>query len=156
MGALVAFEVALRFESDGHPVAALFVSACAAPGRMGFEYLNGPEREVLSTVTDAFGIDPEFLGNPEFVARILPTLRSVRAIAGYTSPPTARVSCPIYAFIGDNDEFATLENVAEWSSRTTSEFAVRVFRGGHFYLNENLPALVTDIETKISHHSEGG
>ena len=33
MGALVAFEVARRFEAAGRPVSALFVSASAAPGR---------------------------------------------------------------------------------------------------------------------------
>ena len=33
MGALLAFEVALRFEQADNPIAALFVSASAAPGR---------------------------------------------------------------------------------------------------------------------------
>ena len=35
MGGLLAFEVARRFEAAGSPIAALFVSAAAAPGRVG-------------------------------------------------------------------------------------------------------------------------
>ena len=37
MGALLAFEVALRFEQAGNPITALFVSAAAAPGLEGNE-----------------------------------------------------------------------------------------------------------------------
>ena len=39
MGGLLAFEVARRFEVAGSPIAALFVSACAAPGRVGYEHV---------------------------------------------------------------------------------------------------------------------
>ncbi|WP_283605981.1 thioesterase II family protein, partial [Mycolicibacterium poriferae] len=37
MGGLLAFEVARRFEEAGRPIAALFVSAVAAPGRVGYD-----------------------------------------------------------------------------------------------------------------------
>ena len=40
MGALVAFEVARRFESAGNPITALFVSASTAPARMRDEYFR--------------------------------------------------------------------------------------------------------------------
>ena len=83
-----------------------------------------------------------------FVVGVLPTLRAVRAIAGYTCPPETTVSCPIYAFIGDKDWIATQEDMAPWRDRTTGEFAIRVFPGDHFYLNSNLPELVKDIEDR--------
>lgn len=35
-----------------------------------------------------------------------------------------------------------------WRDRTTGEFAIRVFPGDHFYLNNNLPELVGDIEDR--------
>src|SRR3954467_3044615 len=44
MGALVAFEVANRCGAGGRPIAALFVSACAAPGRIGYEYIPESDR----------------------------------------------------------------------------------------------------------------
>jgi surfactin synthase thioesterase subunit len=40
MGALFAFEVARRFEFAGNPIAALFVSASAAPSRRRLEQLG--------------------------------------------------------------------------------------------------------------------
>jgi len=55
------------------------------------------------------------LASNEFAATTLPTLQSVRAIAGYTRPPEIRLSCPIYAFFGDNDFIAAYENAAPWS-----------------------------------------
>jgi surfactin synthase thioesterase subunit len=150
MGALTAFEVARRFEAAGNPIAALFVSACAAPGRIGYEYIPESDRGLLDVVGEMTGANPDFLENEEFAAKILPTLRGLRAIANYDCPPDATVSCPIYAFLGDDDEVATYEKVVPWSERTTSEFTARVFTGHHFYLNDHLPELVGDIEGKIS------
>ena len=150
MGGLVAFDVARRFEAAGTPIAALFVSACAAPGRIGYEYIPESDRGLLDAVSTMTGLNPDFLENEEFSARILPTLRGLKAIANYDCPPDATVSCPIYAFVGDDDEVATYDKVAPWSQRTTSECTVRVFAGHHFYLNDHLPELVRDIEDKIA------
>ena len=150
MGALLSFEVARRFEAAGSPIAALFVSACAAPGRIGYEYIPESDRGLLTAVSQMTGANPEFLENEEFAAKILPALRGLRAIANYDCPPEATVSCPIFAFLGDDDEVATYEKVVPWSGRTTSEFTVRVFTGHHFYLEDHLPELVGDIEAKIS------
>lgn len=150
MGALLAFEVACRFETAGNPVAALVVSACAAPGRIGYDYIPASDRGLLDAVSEMTGANPEFLQDAEFAAKILPTLRGFKAIADYECAPDARVSCPIYAFLGDNDDVATPEKVAGWSERTTAEFTSRVFTGHHFYLTDHLPELVGDIEAKIA------
>lgn len=150
MGGLLAFEVARRFEVAGDPVAVLFVSACAAPGRIGYDYIPESDRGLLDAVSEMTGANPEFLENEEFAAKILPTLRGLRAIANYDCPPEAVVSCPIFAFLGDDDEVATYEKVVPWSGRTTSQFTARVFDGHHFYLNDHLPDLVGDIEGKIA------
>jgi surfactin synthase thioesterase subunit len=155
MGALVAFEVAHRFEAAGSPLAALFVSACAAPGRIGYEYIPESDRGLLDAVTEMTGANPEFLENEEFAAKILPTLRGLKAIATYDCPPEATVSCPIFAFLGDNDDVATYEKVVPWSQRTTSEFTARVFPGHHFYLNDHWPELARDVEEKISSYCRG-
>ena len=150
MGALVAFEVARRFDAAGSPIAALFVSASAAPGRIGFEYIPDSDCGLLDAVRQMTGVNPEFLENEEFAVKILPTLRGFKAIANYECPPDATVSCPIYAFLGDDDEIATYEKVAPWSQRTTSEFSARVFPGHHFFLNDHLHEVVKDIEGKIT------
>jgi surfactin synthase thioesterase subunit len=95
------------------------------------------------------------LENEEFAAKILPALRGFKAISSYECPPDATVSCPIFAFLGDDDEVATYEKVVPWSERTTSEFTTRVFTGHHFYLNDHWAELVNDIEDKISLRCRG-
>lgn len=149
MGALLAFEVARRFDEAGNPIGALFVSASGAPGRVGYDHIGESDRGLLDAVSQITGVNPEFLENEEFAAKILPTLRGLKAIANYQCAPEATVSCPIFAYHGDDDEVATPAKVAPWAERTTSEFSARMFTGHHFYLNDHLPELVADIEGKI-------
>ncbi|HTM85909.1 MAG TPA: alpha/beta fold hydrolase [Mycobacterium sp.] len=155
MGALVAFEAARRYEEAGNPIAALFVSASAAPGRAGYDYIPESDRGLLDAVSDVTGVNPEFLENEEFAAKILPTLRGFKAVTNYKCPPDARLSCPIFAFYADDDEVATTEKVEPWAERTTSDFSKRMFNGHHFYLNDHLPELVADIEGKITAYCRG-
>lgn len=157
MGALLAFEVARRFEADGKSIAALFVSAAGAPGRAGYDNIGDSDRNLLEAVGQMTGVNPEFLENEEFAAKILPTLRGLKAIANYDCPPEAKVSCPIVAFHGDEDGVATADKVAPWAERTTAEFSVRTFTapGHHFYLNDHLPELVGDIEEKLAVYCRG-
>lgn len=155
MGGLLAFEVARRFEEAGSPIAALFVSACAAPGRVGYEHIPESDRGLLDAVSAMTGVNPEFLENEEFAAKILPTLRGLKAISKYDCPPEATVSCPIFAFRGDDDEVATDEKVSPWAQRTTAEFSVQVFPGHHFYLTDHIPELVSQIEDKILAYCRG-
>ncbi|MCH9710478.1 MAG: alpha/beta fold hydrolase [Actinomycetia bacterium] len=149
MGGLLAFEVARRFEAAGTPIAALFVSACAAPGRVGYEDIPETDDGLLAAVSTMTGASPEFMQNPEFAAAILPTLRGLKAIANYDCPPEVTLSCPIQAFYGDDDEIATAEKVAPWAERTTAGFSVQEFKGHHFYLNDHLGELVPLVEQKI-------
>jgi surfactin synthase thioesterase subunit len=149
MGALLAFEVARRFEADGSPIAALFVSAAAAPGRVGYEHIPESDQGLLAAVSEMTGVNPEFLENEEFASSILPTLRGLKAISKYDCPPEERLSCPISAFLGDDDEVASYDKVSGWSERTTSDFSIRVFAGHHFYLSDHIAELAKEVEGKI-------
>ncbi len=150
MGSLVAFEVARRFEADGRGISALFVSACAAPGRIGYDHVPDTDQGLLDAVSQLTGAAPELLENDEFAARILPTLRGLKAITDYDCPPHATVGCPIYAYYADGDEIATRAQVEAWSDRSASGFAIREFPGHHFYIEKNATALAADIESKIN------
>jgi surfactin synthase thioesterase subunit len=151
MGALVAFEVARRLEAAGNPVTALFVSASSAPARMKEEYFRDlSDDDLMKFLVDLSGTDPKVLDNKEFVGMILPALRGYfDAIAGYTCESTATVSCPIYAFVGTDDLLAPYQNVLAWSTHTTSDFALRVFPGDHFYFTKHLLDVVKDIESRF-------
>lgn len=149
MGGLLAFEVARRFEEAGRPISALFVSAVAAPGLVGYDDIPDTDDGLLAAVSTMTGANPEFMNNPEFAAAILPTLRGLKAIANYTCPTEVALSCPIHAYYGDDDEIATVDKVRPWEQRTTAAFTMRDFKGHHFYLNDHLDDLVRDVEGKI-------
>ena len=151
MGALVAFEVASRFEAAGNPVRALFVSSCGAPGRMRSEYFRDmSDDEMVKFLIDLSGTDPKVLENKEFMDLLLPPLRGYyNAIAGYTPDSGAILSCPIHAFVGTDDRLASLDSVSGWAQHTTADFTVRAFEGDHFYFAEHLIDVVTDVETKF-------
>jgi surfactin synthase thioesterase subunit len=149
LGGMLAFEVALRFQSAGHRLVALFLSSCSAPGHARYKQVQGfSDNDMLDLVARMTGTNADFFADEEFRAGVLPTLRAVRAIAGYDCPPDTTVSCPIYGYIGDKDWIATEDDMEHWRERTTEEFALRVFPGDHFYLNNNLSELVRDIEEK--------
>jgi len=150
MGALLAFEVALRFEQAGNPIAALFVSASAAPGLLRrVANLEGSDAQLLNMVSQVTGANPEFLNNEHFAATILPTLRGLKAVAAYESPPEAKVSCPIHALRADNDDLGTEELMVPWQQRTTATFDLTVLGGDHFYINTNLPQLAHWVEERV-------
>ena len=149
-GGLLAFEVATRFEQAGNPIAALFVSASAAPGLWPRRAeLAGSDQQLLSLISDVTGANPEFLNTDQFAATLLPTLRGLKAVASYDREPEAVVSCPIHALMATDDELATAESVTPWAQRTTGAFDLTTFPGGHFYINDNLPELSHWVEERI-------
>ena len=150
MGGLLAFEVASRFEQAGNPIAALFVSAIAAPGLWPRRAeLTGSDQQLLSLISEVTGANPEFLKNDQFAATLLPTLRGLKAVASYDRGPEVAVSCPIHAIMAEGDELATAELMMPWAQRTTGEFDLTSFPGGHFYINANLPQLSHWVEERI-------
>jgi surfactin synthase thioesterase subunit len=150
MGALVAFEVALRFDQAQNPIAALFVSACGAPGHMGYDYFRTrSDDELLKMLGDLTAATPGML-NEQFVATILPTLHSYKAIANYTEPTGSTVSCPIHAFAGSDDPIVEQKSVSAWSDFTTSEFTERTFAGDHFFLTANAQDVAKDVEAAFA------
>ena len=85
-----------RFEQAGSPIAALFVSAVAAPGHVGYEHIPESDRGLLDAVSEMTGVNPEFLENEEFAASILPPLimmtmwRRERPVGPVVEPLVAR------------------------------------------------------------------
>lgn len=150
MGGLLAFELALRFEQAGNPISALFVSAIAAPGLWPRRAeLAGSDQQLLSLISEVTGANPEFLNNDQFAATLLPTLRGLKSVASYDREPEAVVSCPIHALMASDDELGTEELMAPWAARTTADFDLKEFPGGHFYMNDNLPELAQWVEQRI-------
>lgn len=152
MGAVVAFEVALRCAADGTVPLRLFTSGRRAPSlfREANVHLlddDGLLREVASLA----GTDSALLADPDVRKMILPSLRAdYRAIETYRHSDGKRLDCPVLALTGADDPKAPLDEVRAWGEHTTQEFGMEVFPGGHFYLTDETAAVAALLRSQIA------
>jgi len=145
MGALIAFEFArhLRREYNAQPVR-LFVSGRCSPQTMSepldLELFDCEFPEILRRNN---GTPEEALDNPELMELVLPILRADLVLCKsyiYTVEPPFSFS--ITAFGGLEDDGVPRHCLEDWREHTTGPFVLRMFPGGHFFLNSaRLPLL---------------
>lgn len=151
MGALIAYETALRLErAAGADPEWLFVSGRSAPtlGPGPGDRVEG-DAALLAEIRRLGGSDA-VLADPELVEMILPALRAdYRALRAYEWAPGDRLRCPITALIGDTDPLVTPETAAHWLDLSLRPGDVRVFAGGHFYLDRQAEKLAGVIANAL-------
>jgi len=155
MGAAVAFEVALQLERLGRAPTALVASGRRAPGTHRVEQVHlRDDAGVAEELRLLSGTDPVFLRDPELMTMVMPAIRAdYRAVETYRPRPDAVLGCPITALVGDNDPRTTLDEAAAWRCHTTGTFDMRVFPGGHFFLDACLPRVVNVLADVAATHS---
>lgn len=135
----------------------LFVSARRAPSRTSdrrVHLLN--DTELLAELRKLSETQNPLLDDEEFVQMILPAVRGdYVALETYRPRPGARVTCPVVALRGDADPRVGAEEVAAWGEHTSSDFDLRVFSGGHFYL-ERHAAAVADLVSSCAERWRAG
>jgi pyochelin biosynthesis protein PchC len=159
MGAVVAFEVARLMQTrSGDTPAHLFVSGRRAPSRFREGKIHLYDDVALTEeLRRAGGTDARFLNDPELRDSILPVVRSdYGAVERYRYAAGSPLSCPITALVGDSDSQTTIDEASAWSEQSTGEFRLRVFTGGHFYLDRQLTAVVRAISDTLTGPSGAG
>jgi pyochelin biosynthetic protein PchC len=158
MGATVAFEVAIRLERRGIVARGLFASARRAPTRHRDGRIHlADDAGLISSLEQLGGTEAPVIGDPALLRMILPTLRSdYRAIETYRFHPGPPLNCPITVLIGDDDPHVTIDEAEEWKQQTRAAFRMRVFRGGHFYINAHTEAVLREIREHIEPGSRYG
>ncbi|WP_333776359.1 thioesterase II family protein [Streptomyces sp. IBSBF 3136] len=152
LGATVAFEVARRLEAVGTTPSALFVSGRTAPSRHRAQWVHlGDDERLLAEIVKMEGTEPAMLQDPELVRMILPALRSdYKAAETYRYRPGPPLRCPVVALTGDADPQVTEGEAGAWREHTTGPFELRVFPGGHFYLNHHAGEVVALIRQRLT------
>ncbi|KNE79416.1 MULTISPECIES: tylactone thioesterase TylO [Streptomyces] len=157
MGAVVAYETARLLHRSGAPrPAGLILSGRRAPtaDRTETAHLLG-DRELLAEIRRLQGTDPGVFADEEVLRMVLPAIRGDYAAVGrYRHVPGPRPGCPLTVFTGDADPNVTLPEAEAWRELTTGAFALRVFPGGHFYLNDQREAVCRTIEETLRHGSK--
>lgn len=139
MGALVAFELARRFRDDrGSAPTHLFVSGRRAPHLPSRHpaITHLPDEEFVREIRRRYnGIPDEVMQHADLLALLLPGLRAdLAVIEAYVHRPGRPLDCPIVAFGGVKDPEATETELVGWRQQTTGALSVRMFPGGHFFV----------------------
>ena len=155
MGTAVAFELARLLRRRGLPLPKLMIASSArAPQYRRHHVPPAPptDEEFLAQLRRLEGIPAEVLADPALMRAILPALRADTALyRNYVYSEEPPLACPIRAYGGDTDPNVTREHLEAWAEQTSVSFAVRMFPGGHFYLNAGRGAL----ERALSEDLEG-
>lgn len=152
LGASVAFEVARRLEAAGTGPRALVVSGRRAPCRPRDSRVHeDSDADLIAEIHRLGGGDPRMWADADLVRTMLPTVRADLAAAEcYRPEPGAVVSCSITVFAGSADTEVTVEEARAWAGHTTGRCAVRLFPGGHFYIDDQLPAVARALVTALA------
>ena len=136
-GAVIAFELARRLEAGpGRTPSRLIVAASAAP-RHAATMLPPvgllSDDELVELVAGRFGgIPAVLLDAPHLLAEFIPALRhDLAAAQRYREPGLPALSCPVTAFVGEDDP-VPYEFVDQWRAVTTGSFELISVPGSHF------------------------
>ncbi|BCJ41908.1 oleoyl-ACP hydrolase [Actinoplanes ianthinogenes] len=152
MGATVAYEVARLLEDDGIVPAHLFVSGRRAPSQHRDERVHlQNDAGLVAEMKRLDGTAGGLLDDPDVLRMVLGVIRNdYRAAETYRWTPGPALHCPITALTGDHDPKVTLTEAAAWRDHTNASFALRVFDGGHFYLNSHQADVLDTIRTALT------
>ncbi|WP_434444101.1 thioesterase II family protein [Lentzea sp. E54] len=137
MGALVAFEVARRWEADGRTPLSLLVSGRRAPSvRRERDVRLDTAGDAIAELTRLGGTEQTLVEDDAFVSQtVLPVLRAdYEAVRSYETGTRAEaLTAPILAYVGDDDPEVEQKEALAWQRHTTGGFELRTYQGGHFY-----------------------
>ncbi|MEV6771985.1 alpha/beta fold hydrolase [Nocardia sp. NPDC051030] len=152
LGAMVEFEVARRLENDGHELLGVFASGRRAPDRYRDESVHTlPDSALIANMKELSGTDPRLLGDAEFLQSVLPALRAdYHAAETYRCRDRAPLRCPIVTLTGDQDPMVSAAEAQGWAAHTAGEFQLHTFPGGHFYLDQHVPAVLGLIAEQLT------
>ncbi len=153
MGAAIAFELTRLLRQENAPIpAALFVSGARAPRfRLGHVPPAEPSEEDFLRDLDLLeGIPPEVRRNPDLLRVVLPALLADTALyRGYVYHEEPPLDCPIYAYGGAADPNVRPEHLDAWRNETTGGFSLRLFPGGHFFIDSASSAFLAALSEDL-------
>jgi medium-chain acyl-[acyl-carrier-protein] hydrolase len=155
MGAVLAFETASVLARRGAPAPwRLFVSSRRPPhlpeATADMHRLN--DADFVAEINRRYGgIPPELQQEPDVMALLLPGLRAdIAALETHRPGLRAPLGMPITAFAGTEDQLITPADIAAWGALTTGPFQIRMFAGGHFYLEAQRAALLDYLSATLA------
>lgn len=136
MGAALAYEMCCRIDSSGGRMPEMLVVS----GRYGpmvediAHYSDLPDDQFTNVIKSMGSVPAELIEHPEIFGVFEAILRAdFRAIDSYSPSPARRLSVPIMALCGRDDDI-TQDQLEQWGEVTTGPVDIHMFPGGHFFL----------------------
>ena len=153
MGAVVAFELARELRRRSRPLPKMLIASGARAPEFRRHHVPppAPTREAFAEELRRLqGIPAEVLGDPALMRALFLALEADAALyRNYVYQEAPPLPIAMRAYGGADDPNVRCEHLDGWGEQTTASFAVRIFPGGHFYLNtarqQFLEALERDL-----------
>jgi len=110
-----------------------------------------PEDEFIHEVLEYGGSSQEIFQNEELRQLVLPVLRADAEIYNsyrYTEKPS-KLRSAITVLYGKDEEDITTEDIKQWDRHTEKSCEIIPFSGGHFFIEQNLTAILDLINKKL-------
>ena len=155
MGATIGFELACELRRRyGTEPAALFLSGRRAPHvpRSTPQSFDLPDDQFIAELRRLNGTPEEVLSDRKLLELFLPLLRAdFQVVEQYRYQVQARLSCPITVYGGLQDVDVSVQDLQMWQEHTVAEFQMRLFSGGHFFIQEvNNPDFLQALGRDVS------
>lgn len=156
MGAVFAAELAAELVAAGvRAPLHLFLSSRQPPDRPSpvgpLSHLD--DTAFVAEIDRRYGAIPhEIMQAPDVLALLLPALRAdIRALEALEGTGPRRLPAPISAFGGVIDPLVPPDLLSGWQAWTSGAFRLRLFEGGHFYVDTARTALIDEIAATLGH-----
>ena len=155
LGALISFETARHLRRQyGREPAYMFISARRSPQlpEPGPALHALPDPAFIAQMQQRYnGIPQVILQDREMMQLFLPIIRAdMELLEGYRYVDDQPFSCPLSAFGGWEDNHAPEAELLAWRNQTVNSFTLKMFPGGHFYLQTARSELLLALTQKLN------
>jgi len=106
--------------------------------------------DFFNHLIDLGGLPGEVVEDEDMQGYIEPILRAdFKAVETYRHIPSGPLEVPVTVMIGSSEKNVTYEIAQEWKNETTKQFELIVFEGGHFFINDHIPEIVSVISSRM-------
>lgn len=154
-GSIISYEVTkrLQIENRNLPIK-LFVSARRAPQipNRFRQASNLPNQEFIDEMQNMYQAIPEaVLKEKALLKMLLPILKEdIRINETYIGKLDPLLNVPLQVYYGTKDKTVTSDDLQQWKAVTQKDFQIKSFDGGHFYIDKEKGAIISEISQTLN------
>ncbi|WP_193065047.1 thioesterase II family protein [Oceanobacillus oncorhynchi] len=140
MGSMLAYELGIKLLKDAKKIPEFIIFSGKNPPhiKLGTNYHQLPNDDMLHQLQKLGGINPEFSKYPELLSLFLPIIRSdFKLVETYECIPSSPFNHDIYVMYGSEDTITSGPSLMEWDNYTNSSCFYKEIEGDHFFIDSN-------------------